>query len=508
MKAPAASRARPSVLADPSDPTGRTDLKDLRVVRVTANRVDAALAAPIDEVGALLLATPEDQWFDRKSSRIAPKDLAVPLVAFANAEGGTIVVGLHGGKVEGLRDAAKKLNDFRQAPIDFTSPPVRARFSQINCRNDGGHLDVLLVVRVDPSERVHELVNGECYLRIGDESQKLGFQARQELEFDKGQAQYDGMPAPGVAVNDLDGAQLQVYREKTGATRTFERLLEARSLLARDGRVTNAGYLLFGAHPQDIFPQAYIRILRFFTVERGTGSRLGLDDSSDIRVEGSIPQSIQRASDIIEEFVPRRRVLGDEGTFVGRAIVPRDAWLEGLVNAVIHRSYSLGGDHIRVEIYPNRIEIESPGRFPGLADPSRPLDISRFARNPRIARVCADLRIAQELGEGIKRMFEEMRRVGLTDPLYKQSAGSVRLVLAALPRLDPRLISRLPTRSQDVLDLLRASETPLGTGEVAERLIMSRPAVASRLRALEKEGLVRWSGKSNKDPRAVWLLRE
>jgi ATP-dependent DNA helicase RecG len=71
--------------------------------------------------------------------------------------------------------------------------------------------------------------------------------------------------------------------------------------------------------------------------------------------------------------------------------MPRDVWLEGLVNAVLHRSYSMAGDHVRVETFPNRIEIENPGRFPGLADPAAPLSISRYARNSRIVRVCSDL---------------------------------------------------------------------------------------------------------------------
>lgn len=90
----------------------------------------------------------------------------------------------------------------------------------------------------------------------------------------------------------------------------------------------------------------------------------------------------------------------------------------------------MAGDHIRVEIFPDRIEIESPGRFPGLPSPARPSQITRFARNPRIARVCADLRIAQELGEGIKRIFDEMRFAGLTEPIYKQTRASVRLILS------------------------------------------------------------------------------
>lgn len=475
---------------------------------MTANEVDAALAAPPADVGRLLLSLQEDQWFDRKSIRTAPKDLAVPLSAFANAEGGALVIGVHSGKVEGTRTQRHKLNDLRQAPIDFTEPPVRATFEEVSCINEQGDEDEILVVRIEPGERVHQLKNGDCFLRIGDESRKLSFQQRQELEFDKGQAQYDGFPARNAALADLDEELLRSYQAAVGSQGTVTRLLEARSLLTRDGQITNAGYLLFGRRPQEAFPEAFVRVLRFLDVERGTGARLGIEEGSDHRIEGPIPKVIDEASRIIESLVPTRRRLVESGRFEGRPIVPRDAWLEGLVNAVIHRSYSLAGDHIRVEIYPNRVEIESPGRFPGLADPAKPLEISRFARNPRIARVCADLRIGQELGEGIKRMFEEMRRVGLTDPVYKQSGGSVRLFLQAVPRLDARVAARLPKDSQRVLDIMRASDRALGTGDIAEALEYSRPATTTRLRALEAEGLVRWSGKSPKDPRAVWILNE
>ncbi|GAA1013352.1 ATP-dependent DNA helicase RecG [Acrocarpospora pleiomorpha] len=475
---------------------------------MTTNQVDAALSAPADDVGQRLIALREDQWFDRKSARMHSKDLGPPLVAFANAEGGTIVVGLHAGKVEGTKRYADKHNEFRQAPIDYTVPPVRAKFSEVQCVNEQGERDTLLIIGVDPGERVHELKNGDSYLRIGDESRKLNYHQRQELEFDKGQSQYDGFPCPGVNLKDLDQRLVRNYLERTGTRNTVSKLLQARSLLTRSAQITNAAYLLFGKHPQDIFPQAYIRVIRFLTIQRGTGASLGIEEGSDYRIEGAIPWAIQEASKTIESLVPQRRSLVETGTFEGRPIVPRDVWLEGLVNAVIHRSYSLAGDHIRIEIYPNRIEIESPGRFPGLANPSSPLEISRFARNPRIARVCADLRIGQELGEGIKRMFDEMRRVGLTDPIYKQSGGSVRLILTAVPRLDARLAARLPKGSERLLDTLRAAARPLSTGDLAESLGLSRPAIINRLKALEGEGLIRWIGKSPRDPRAAWKLND
>ena len=92
---------------------------------MTANEVDSALAAPAREVGPMLLAAQEDQWYDRKSARVSPKDLGIPLVALANAEGGVIVIGLSNGKIEGIRERAGKINDLRQAPMSFKGPPVR-----------------------------------------------------------------------------------------------------------------------------------------------------------------------------------------------------------------------------------------------------------------------------------------------------------------------------------------------------------------------------------------------
>ncbi|MBM2623470.1 putative DNA binding domain-containing protein [Actinoplanes sp. LDG1-06] len=474
-----------------------------------SNQVDAALAAAPAAVGKLLLDAPEDQWFDRKAASIQPKKLAEALVAFANAEGGTVVVGLNRPEVQGLNRVHGKINDLRQTPIALTSPPVRAAFEEVPCVNSAGENDILLVIRIEPGERVHETSSGECFLRVGDESHRLTYIQRRELEFDKGQAQFDGFPADGVSFTEIDAALVEAYQRRIGVNSgSVVDVFNARSLLTLKGQITNAGYLLFGKSPQVLFPQAYIRIIRFLGVERGTGARLGVEEGTDIRIEGSLPWAVQRASAEIERLIPQRRSLSSSGQFEATPIVPRDAWLEGLVNAVIHRSYSLSGDHIRVEIYPNRIEIESPGRFPGLANPNKPLEISRFARNPRIARVCADLRIGLELGEGIKRIFEEMRRVGLEDPVYVQTQGSVRLTLADIPRLDPRIEARLPHGSHRILDLLRAASNPLSTGDVAAALGMSRPWTILRLRALQDEGLLTWNGKSARDPRAVWALKE
>lgn len=147
----------------------------------------------------------------------------------------------------------------------------------------------------------------------------------------------------------------------------------------------------------------------------------------------------------------------------------------------------------------------SPGRFPGLVAISDPKCATRFARNPRIARVCADLNFGQELGEGIKRVYEEMRLAGLGDPLYRQSSGAVHLELSGVPA-DRRLDALLPFDTREVVAALRDAKR-LSTMEVADRIGLSRPATLKRLNAMKNAGLVEWIGKSPKDPRAYWRLR-
>lgn len=464
--------------------------------------VESALAAPSDRTGQLLVELPEDQWFERKSIRIDPRDLADSLIGMANADGGIVVVGLWDGKVEGCDRYTPKRNKLMQASIDYCEPPVRVRQHLIGCIDDRGAEDHLLVIEVQPSETVHSNKRDTVYLRVGGANRRMTFRQRQELLYDKGHASYEAQPLATATMDDLDRPLVEEYAAAVRAPDPV-RLLRARELATSES-LTIAGCLLFASYPQGFLPEAFVRVLRYRGSERGTGSRQQLLE--DVRVEGPIPRLLRDAQEAIERLQPIRRALvSTTGRFGDVPLVPPDAWLEGLVNAVVHRSYSVAGDHIRVEIFDDRIEVWSPGRFPGLVDLSDPLATTRFARNPRIARVCADLMFGQELGEGIRRMFEEMRRSGLNDPIYYQTSGAVSLTLLAEP-LDRELDSRLSDRARVVMGALRDAGR-LSTGEVAEVLDVSRPVAQKELVALRDEGVIEWVGKSTRDPRAYWQLR-
>ncbi len=464
---------------------------------------DRALSLPLDQRGSALVELPEGQWFDRKSSRISARDLADSLVGFANAEGGTIVVGLGNGEVEGVgHSPAGRVAQWQQAAFDLTMPTVACRSRLVECMNQTGKPDHLFIIEIDTSDRIHANQRDEVFLRVGDENRRLTFAQRQELTYDKGQSSFESSIVAGVEFHDLDAELLSTYASAVGH-REPNRLLLARGFTTRNGALTVAAVLLFGQEPQMWLPEANIRVVRYRGTERGTGARQQL--LSDRRIDGPIPTQLAQAQAEIAAHMPKRQALGRGGRFGSVALVPEDAWLEAVVNAVVHRSYSISGDHIRVEIFDDRVEVESPGRFPGIADTTDPMHVTRFARNPRIARACADMRYGQELGEGLRRMHEEMRLAGLRDPAFFQSSGSARVTLSAIP-VNRAQESALPPAGRELLRVLRESGRA-STGELVAASGLSRPFVIRQLNMLKHAELVVWVGNSSKDPRAYWTLQ-
>jgi ATP-dependent DNA helicase RecG len=457
-----------------------------------------------DQAIDFLVKQKEDQWLERISARTQARTLGDLLVGFANAEGGLIAAGIHDGKVEGV-SSSNRANDWRQAAMDFTHPPVRHSFELLPCINADGEDDEIVVIEVEPSERVHETAKGETFLRVGDENRRLGLLETQELRYDKGESTYDGSVVDTTSLEDADENLIARYLDSVRASVGRQGVLGARGLANyEDGRprLTVAGLMVLGTSPQVHLPEATLRILRYQGSSRETGVRANV--IHDERLEGPIPLQLEAARHQIEQMLPKAIRLGNEGRFARHAVIPEAVWLEAIVNAVTHRSYSIGGDHIRVEIFDDRLEVESPGRFPGLVRLDN-IRSSRFARNPRIARALSDLGFGRELGEGVDRMFEEMNRAGLPDPVYSELSGSVRVTLLADP-LAARITERLPAGSERFAEFLVRKDR-VTTPQAAELFGVSRPTALKYLRVLRDADLLDHVGSSPKDRRGYWRLR-
>ncbi|MGH3848178.1 MAG: AlbA family DNA-binding domain-containing protein, partial [Pseudonocardiaceae bacterium] len=285
---------------------------------------EQALALAPEERGQALLGLREDQWFDRKSARVAPRDLANDLVGFANAEGGLVVIGLWHGQVEGIDSVGKRLGEWQQTALDFSVPAVPCRNRLIECVNRRGEPDHLLVLEIEPGATMHANQRDEVYLRVGDEIRKLTFAQRQELLYDKGQATFESTAVPDAAIDDLDAELLAAYAEAVNHPDPH-RLLRARGLVTRKDELTVAALMLFATHPQSWFPEASVRVLRYRGTERGTGSRQQL--LHDVRIEGAIPHQLTEARRAIFDQLPTRQALGATGRFERIGLIPEDAWL-------------------------------------------------------------------------------------------------------------------------------------------------------------------------------------
>ncbi|AZA10420.1 ATP-binding protein [Corynebacterium gerontici] len=397
----------------------------------------------------------ESQWFSKLPESTTARELAITLLSFHNAEGGTIIY--PGGRE--LFDEARNL----------IHPDVRAHFRD--------YPDFSLVY-VDPWHYFHELNNGDCFMRVGTRNRKLNLNQRQELAWDR---EVEGFTARSVGNTAyfrilLDQKLLGEFQRALG-TSSPKKALRARDLLTQEGHVCIAAYLLLAKRPQTMFPYAFVEV-------RG--------EHEVIRCEGSIPEQIRAAARGVEKL----------GT-----AVPPEAWLEGLRNAVIHRSYAMAGDHVRVRVFDNRIEITSPGRFPNNTNPHTASRLFRNARNPRVARVCADLGVSEARGAGIRRMCQAMRDAGFADPQYQQFTEAVRLTLFSETTTAQALPKSMSATATRIVNELKLADKPLGTGQLTALLGLARPTVLRHLNALREQGLVQWHGRSKRDPLATWSVR-
>jgi len=104
------------------------------------------------------------------------------------------------------------------------------------------------------------------------------------------------------------------------------------------------------------------------------------------------------------------------------------AWQEAISNAVVHRAYNITGTDIQVKLFDDRVEVESPGKLPGLVRVHNMRRI-HFSRNPLITRVMTEMEYTRELGEGVDRMILEMEQLGLEPPVFEEYAFMLRATL-------------------------------------------------------------------------------
>lgn len=368
-----------------------------------------------------ICGTVERSSFDRKSARIDAKALAVTMIAFANADGGVIAVGVEDdGTITGIDKYTPNVNELLRAPFDFCKPSVRVETERLACTNKDGEPDHILLIEVLQSSDLHANQADEVFFRVGDKSKKLSFDDRLQLMYAKGTRYFEDSPVADAAMADLDLAFVQKYIEKIGYRKSAEEyLLENKGFVSeRSGRqeVSAAAMLLFGKHTERFFPRARIRFVRYEGIEAKVGAEMNV--IKDVTFDGRILQVTEKALDFVRSQIKERTYLGTDARFVTEPEYPEFAWKELIVNAVAHRDYSIRGTDIQIKMFDDRLTVESPGTLPGIVRLNNMRQV-HFSRNPKIAQFLHEYEYVQEFGEGVDRLYEEMEAAGLPQPEYK-----------------------------------------------------------------------------------------
>ena len=363
---------------------------------------------------------PEGHYFERKSARKDAEEIAKHLMAFANAAGGRLVVGIEdNGTITGFkRDKAHSIESFEHVHVTELVPSPRVEIQRVPVVNDKGDKDYVLVMDVACSENqvVRQRKDGKLALRQGDTSMWLDYKQIRTLEYDKGECYFESEVLTDTSLDDLDPGAVDVYRRAVGTHVSDEKLLHSLGVL-KDGHLTKAGMMLFGENVGAYLPQARFRVLKIDGTELGYGDKLRI--IKDKTFEGPFVKTIPEARAFISSQLRDYQFQEQETMrFTTMHEYPEYPWFEGLVNAVTHRDYSIYGEYIRVYIYDDRMLIQSPGKLPGAVTLDN-IRNHRFSRNPTIARVFSAFDWVRELNEGVDKIFQEMDEAGLPAPEYE-----------------------------------------------------------------------------------------
>ena len=352
-----------------------------------------------------------------KSPRRA--NLANELAAFANADGGVMLCGVtDSGEVQGMSreqmDALERL--LVEVCTDMITPPIRL----VVLRRETEKGAPFLLVEVPQGHTQHDSPGGS-YHRVGSSKRRMTSDERLRLAQQRGQARFlwfDKQPVEGTGFGSLDESLWKPLLSTVGAADP-ESALERMGLLTSDEngitRATVAGVLLCSHSPEDWLPNACITATCYRDKDRASGQ---IDAQT---ITGPLNRQITEAV----AFAVRNMRVGAYKN-PARTDLPQyseAALFEAIVNAVVHRDYSIRGSRIRLSMFADRLEINSPGGLPNNLTIDS-MDVRQSTRNEALASIFGRIPVGEIRGSGDRQFFMERRGDGVPIILRETEALS------------------------------------------------------------------------------------
>jgi ATP-dependent DNA helicase RecG len=367
-------------------------------------------------------------------------ELARQISGFANGQppGGLIVVGV-------TTSGERKGIDERRSALEESLGRLGALVESVDWKYRWVQAPKTLLFVYVPfdGKRVVCLSNGKAYRRQGESTIELKADQIVELRYALGERSFELEPAAPITEDLLDPEQEKAFLDgvtkRNGLTlpTTIREALVNKGLIeARSGALNFAGLLAVGRAPADLLSGARLRFLKFEGTEEASGTQRNV--VKDTWFDGPIPRLVAEFRLFMKSTIREFDYLGKDGRFIREPEYPEFALDEAVVNALVHRSYSLRNAAVFVRMFDDRIEVESPGIFPGNARPdSEGVFPFSAPRNPKLAQALQYLEIVRLAKEGTRRMHDEMTRLGLPAPQFRE-IQSAKVVVTLFNDLERR----------------------------------------------------------------------
>jgi ATP-dependent DNA helicase RecG len=326
--------------------------------------------------------------------------IAQEMVAFSNAKGGTILIGVNDktGEVTGLTFAdVQRINSLLStAANEHVKSPIFIETESVDVNGRW----MIVVTIPEGTDKPYMDKEGLVFLKNGADKRKVT--SKEELARllqHSGNLYAEEMPVRNSTLQDLDWDKFQqFYEQKLQETPDKANLpTYVKSLrMGQDDRLNVAGALLFGKHLEQLLPQFYVAAVWF------PGNEIhGNTYSSSENIYGTLSEQYYGAYNFIKTKL--NYVQGDRDfNSPGMPEIPLVVFQELLVNALVHRDYFIQ-DTIKVFVYQNRIEITSPGKLPNSLTVEQMKKGLRRSRNFVIHSFCLDILPYKGIGSGILR---------------------------------------------------------------------------------------------------------
>ncbi len=418
------------------------------------------------------------------------------LCGFANAQGGTLYIGINDeGNVCGISNAHKLLENL---PNQINQTMGLLAQVDLFTQDDKEYISI----HVDAADQAISY-RGKFYYRSGSTLQEMNGVALQQFILKKSGLSYEALPNSQATIEDIDRdvidyflyCAIQVGRISSEALKgSAETILQNLDLLTKDGELTNAAILLFGKNPQKFYKYTYFRLGRFGL----TPSDLIFQDE----VYGNIFQMTNRVIELLRSKYLKTPIHYEGMQRIEALEIPETAMRELLYNAMVHRDYM--GDETIMKVYDDHIWLWNPGELPdGYNTETLQNDHHSVLRNKLIANVFYKAGFIEHWGRGFDKVKNAFAAAKILFPKVEtQFKGTSVIIQREVESLNEQESPSTTEKStlktaqktiqktaQKIIELIKKNNE-ISTDELAKMCGLTRSGINYQIRKLKQQGLL------------------